>query len=205
MGGQTLSTEALVLDKRAPTESFQGFTVFSADHGPLMILQRVVRKPSAGQVSLDLFDEASFLLETSNQGHSWFVKEVRMLSRKPGIGRGYETLRHACLLAQLVLRNPAAEDGRGRVYALVQTALEAFSTSNRPDIVYFKSSYRFARDEGYPLKQQWLPTLTARDQSTATALLTRPVAELETPASHVEQLQHRLQDYLRSHTEIVVD
>lgn len=205
MGGQTLSTEALVLDKRVPTESFQGFTVFSPDHGPLMILQRVVRKPSAGQVSLDLFDEGSFLLETSNQGHTWFVKEVRLLSRKPAIGRDYDTLRFACLVAQLVLRNPPAEDGRVRVYASVHRALEAFSTSDRPDIVNFKSHYRFARDEGYPLKQQWLPTLSATDQETAAALITRPVADLETPAPLVERLQHRLQDYLRNQTEIVVD
>jgi len=35
--------------------------------------------------------------------------------------------------------------------------------------------YRFARDEGYPVKEQWFPTLNAEDRAAAAPLLNRPL------------------------------
>ena len=87
MPGLTLQTDAFVLLKRPPTDAFQGCIVFSTEHGPLHILQRLPKKSAASQVTLDLFDEATFFLESSNQGQTWFVKELNLLNRQTGIGR----------------------------------------------------------------------------------------------------------------------
>lgn len=205
MAGPSLITDALVLLKRPPMDSFQSFTAFSAEQGPLLILHRIHKKNTGEAVALDLFDEASLLLESASQGQTWFVKEARLLSRQPGLGRSYETLQAASSLAQLAARNPVSEDGRARVYTLLREAFAVLATSGRPDIVYLKCLYRFARDEGYPVKEQWFPALAAVEREPVAALLNQPVAGQTAEPALVAKLRQRLEDYLRGHTEILLD
>jgi len=201
----SLQIEALVLLKRPPSDAYRMLTVFCATHGALTVMQRIAQKPGTAAVVLDLFDEAALLLESSNQGRTWFVKEARLLHRHTEIGRSYETLRLACSLAALIARNHVHEESRPAVATLLQSAFTAFAAAARPDIVYFKSLYRFARDEGYPLKQQWFPTLPAADRPEVAALLNRPLAEQTAAPETVTRLQRRLEDYLRGHTEILFE
>ncbi len=205
MPGRQLQTEAFVLLKRPPADSFQTFTLFSPEHGALLALQRLPKKNAANHLALDLFDEVALSLETSNQGSTWFIKEVRLLARPTGIGRGYSTLTLASTFAALVARNPVHEDTRATVAALLRTAFAAFAASPRADIVFFKSLYCFARDEGYPVKQQWFPSLSAADQTLAVELLNRPLAAQTAPPEPTAHLTRLLETYLRQHTEILLD
>jgi hypothetical protein len=205
-----LQTDALVLLKQPPADSFQIFTVFSDEHGALLAIQRRSKKNAPAAVALDLFDDAAFLLESSNQGRTWFVRESRLITRHDGIGRRYESLRFASTLASLVARNPGPEDSRGPVAALLRTAFAALAQSARPDLVYFKSLYRFARDEGYPVKQEWLAGLPAASRTEAERLLATPLAALTATQSAIAgppaaALLRRLEDYLRTHTEILLE
>jgi hypothetical protein len=208
MPGLQLQTDAFVLLKRPPTDRFQGCTVFSTEHGPLHVLQRLPKKSAASQVTLDLFDEAALLLESSNQGQTWFVKEIRLLHRPTGIGRGYETLRLASAFASVIARNRVSEDSRAQVGALLRQVFAAFATTDRPDVVYFKALYCFARDEGYPVRQQWLPMLPAELRPEAEAMLRAPVASLAQAGggeTTSDILIRRLEEYLRGHTEVLLD
>ena len=209
MPGLPLQTDAFVLLKRPPSDSFQGFNVFSAEHGALLVHQRLPKrsasKAGSTTVALDLFDEVSLRLESSNQGQTWFVQEIRLITRHADLGRSYETLRHASALAALVARNPVHEDSRAPVAKLLRTAFASFAAGARPDLVWFKSLYCFARDEGYPVKQQWFPTLPVTDREAVATLLNRPLAEQTAPVAAVTHLQHRLEEYLTGHTEILLD
>jgi hypothetical protein len=206
--GLPLQTDAFVLLKRPPSDAFQGFNVFSAEHGALLVHQRLPKraanKNGSTTVALDLFDEVSLRLESSNQGQTWFVQETRLLTRHADIGRGYETLCHASALGALVARNPVHEDSRTQVAALLRQAFASFAAGARPDLVWFKSLYCFARDEGYPVKQQWFPTLPAADREAVATLLNRPLAEQTATIAIVARLQRRLEEYLTGHTEILL-
>jgi hypothetical protein len=202
---QSLQTEGFVLLRRPPADAFQSFSVFSPEHGSLLVLQRVPKKSANSAVALDLFDEVSLLLESSNQGRTWFIRETRLLHRHVEIGHSYEALRLASALASLVSRNTVDEDSRAAVADLLRSAFVAFGTATRPDIVYLKSVYRFARDEGYPLKQQWFPTLPSADRTEVATLLNRPLAGQTATPAFVARLQRRLEEYLRGHTEILLD
>lgn len=205
MPGLPLTTDAFVLLKRPPTDTFQTLTAFSPTHGTLTILQRIAKKKPAASVTLDLFDEASLLLESSNQGRTWFVKETRLVTRHAALGRSYETLVAASALAALVARNSVHEETRPAVATLVRTAFAALAQGSRPDIVYFKSLYCFARDEGYPLKQEWFPLLSAPDRADVATLLNRPLSEQTLPTPTVHRLERLLEAYLRAHTEVLFD
>ncbi len=202
---QSLQTDGVVLLKHPPADAFQQFAVFSAEHGTLVVLQRVAKRSASMATALDLFDEVALMLETSNQGRTYFVKEARLLTRYAEIGRSYDALRLASALATLVARNAVHEESRAGVAKLLRLAFEAFGSSDRPDIVYLKSLYRFARDEGYPMKEEWFSTLPTSDRAALTTLLNRPVAEQTAAADVVARLQRRLEDYLRNHTEIFME
>jgi hypothetical protein len=208
--GPTLQTDALVLLKQPPADAFQTFTVFSAEHGGLLVLQRLPKKTAPASVALDLFDDVALLLESSTQGRTWFVRESRLLTRHGDIGRRYESLQFASTLATLVARNAVPDESRAPVAALLRTAFTAFAESARPDLVYFKSLYRLARDEGYPVKQEWLAGLPATQRAEAERLLVTPLATLTENSPVITNppsalLLRRLEDYLRTHTEILLE
>lgn len=205
MPGQPLSTDAFVLLKRPPADKFQTFSVFSPTHGALLVLQRLAKSGASAAVALDLFDEASLILESSNQGQTWFAKEVRLLTRHPTIGRSYDALRFASALAALVARNPVAEETRASAAALLRAAFAAFAIDPRPDIVWLKSLYRFARGEGYPIAEHWFPTLPSADREDIAVLLNQPLAAQTAAPPAVARLTQRLENYLRGHTEILLD
>lgn len=209
--GPPLDTQALVLQRHPPSENFQRLALFSPTEGNLVALQRVAaRKGSPDSAPADLFDELQLRLETGRQGTGgagslWFVKESRLLVRHTGIGRSYEALRLACELAALVVHNPVPQESLEPVHALLRQAFAAFAAGVRPDVTAFKALYCFARDEGYPLKQDWLPTLPAADRETVAGLLALPLAEQTAGPAETARLHRRLTDYLRAHTELHLD
>jgi hypothetical protein len=202
--GQTLTTDAFVIERRPPTDAFQAFGLFSAEHGNLLAMQRVPRKASATHVAPDLFDEVSAMLESSNQGRTWFVKEIRITTRRSGIGRSYDALRFASALASVVSRNPVHEESRGSVARMLGTALDALASGARPDAVHLKSLYLFARDEGYPVQQEWMPSLSPADLSVARAVLNRRLDAQDSAAADVARLRASLEAYLGASTEIII-
>ncbi len=204
MAGPTQQTEVFILERQSPRESFQPFTAYCAEHGNLRILQRIIRKPTPGHQTLDLFDHVGVILRAGSAG-TWFVHEARLIERFAGIGGNYRRLQHAVNFTSLIARNPVHEESRASVYQLLQTALRAFASTNRPDIVGFKSLYCFARDEGYPVKEHWFPTLLREDRTAVSQLLNRPLSEQTTASPVVERLQRKLTDYLRGHSDILVD
>ncbi|MDD2762495.1 MAG: hypothetical protein PHE83_00820 [Opitutaceae bacterium] len=205
MPGRPLHTDAIVLLRKPPADRFQQFTVLSGTQGPLLCLRRLATKSAAASDALDLFDEADLFLDSSNEGRTWFIKEARVLVHHDAIGRSYDALRLASVFAGVIARNPVSEEGRAGVYVLLRQALAAFGTSARPDIVYLKALYCFARDEGYPVKQEWWQGLPAADRAVAAGLFNQPLAAQTATAPDVARLTRRLEDYLRAFTEILLD
>ncbi len=204
MGARTLSTDALVLEKQpAASDGWERHILFSPDEGILAAFRR--RSRSQREPPLDLFDDAAVVLESNNQGQSWFIREARLRTRHAGLGKSYEALTAASRLARLAVRNPVAAESRSPVFELLRAALAAMADTPRPDVVLFKSLYRFARDEGYPVREEWRTGLTATDRTEVDALLDRPVRAAQTSGAAVARLQRRLEDYLQANTEIILD
>ena len=205
MPGQLLQTEAIVLSRKLPDDRFQQLTLFSALHGGLLCLRRLTTKAAPTSTVLDLFDEADFSLESSNQGRTWFLKEARLLTRHDAIGRSYDALRLASVFTAIIVRNPVHEESRSSVYALLRQTLAVFGAAPRSDVVFLKALYCFARDEGYPVKQEWWQGLPPATRDTVANVLNQPVAAQTTAQPLVASLTRRLEDYLRTHTEILLD
>lgn len=212
MPGQQLQTSALVLAKQpSGSDSFEQLTAWSGEHGLLHILGRIpkpgkpspARRPTPGSEGrLDLFDEAELWLESSNQGRTWFIKEHRFIEQRAGLGRSYAALKAAAALAALVTRNPVPDESRPVITGLLRSSLAALAAGGRPDLVWLKSLFCFLRDEGYPVKQQWWPQLTAPDRDLAAQLLNQPLAAQTTEAATVARITRQLEDWVGRETEL---
>ncbi|MDI1318684.1 MAG: hypothetical protein PSW75_00635 [bacterium] len=205
MPGQQLQTSALVLAKQpSGSDSFEQLTAYSGEHGVLHCLRRITQSKKAAPTSapLDLFDEAELWLESSNQGRTWFIKEHRFIEQRAGIGRSYDTLKAAAALAALVTRNPVSDESRPAIADLLRSSFAALAAGGRPDIAWLKALYRFLRDEGYPVKQQWWPQLGAPDRDIAAQLLNQPLAAQTADPATVGHITRQLEDWVRGETEI---
>ena len=215
MPGQQLQTPVFILAKLpSGSDRFEQLTAFSAEHGLLHCLRRITQAKAAGTASgrrssgsqsegsLDIFDEAELWLESSTQGRTWFIKEHRIIQRHDGIGRSYEALQAAAALGLLISRNPAPDESRPALSALLRSSLTALAAGGRPDITWLKALYCFLRDEGYPVKQQWWPELPATDRDLAAELLNQPLAGQTAEPAAVARVTRRLEAWVKGETEI---
>ena len=211
MPGQQLHTTALVLARQpSGSDSFEQFTVFSAESGLILCLQRLPRPASSSRRApvsrsegpIDLFDQIEVWLESSNQGRTWFIKEHRHLARHTGIGRSYDALKAAAALATLVTRNPVPDDSQERIAALLLQSLGALDQGARADLVWLKSLFCFLRDEGLPVRQHWWQLLPAAEREAATGVLNRAIAEQDPAAPLVATLTRKLEQWTDAETEI---
>lgn len=201
MSGQLLSTRALALDRQPSGESWLRITAFSASHGLLDCLQRLARRSLGKMPPIDLFDDVHLSLESRNQGRTWFVAEASLAARHAGIAASYPALQAACRLSRLIARNPVPDDSRPAVFALLARAFAAWAAGARPDLVYFKSIYLLARDEGYPVRQAWLQPLPPEDRACAGDVVRLPIAEQTVCAADVARLVASLETFLHDHAE----
>jgi hypothetical protein len=199
--GPLHQTDAHVLAKGAHTGDHTVLTCFSPGDGLFTALLRASRGPKTDTAPTpDLFDRLALVLEhgKGSSGGPWFVREHRLLVRHASIGRDYEPLAAASRLARVVTQNPVPEDSRAAIDALLAQAFAAFARpASRPDLVYFKSLYLLARDEGLPLKQEWLPSLPAADRTLVGSALNFPSDSPDAPrAADLVRLTKRLETYL---------
>lgn len=196
MTAPTLATEFHVIDRTPGAEGWLRLTVLSPTEGRLECMQRQSSRPTAGVPPLDLFDHVRAVLETRNQGRTWFIREAMPLRRRTGLGASYEALTFACRFARLLARTPVHDDSRADVSALLDRALDAWEAVVRPDAVYFKSLFLLARDEGFPVREGWLRALGASDRATAKSVLRQPAAEQTVTEPDLRHITRLLEDYL---------
>jgi hypothetical protein len=203
VSGLSLQVQGFVLEKSPRGDRFQPLALFSPEHGLLRCYQRIsMRNPGP---AIDLFDELSATLTSSNQGHTWFFKELHVDHRHPGIGLRFEALAESCAFSALILRNPVHEEGRASICRLLKDSLVALETGAPSAIVGLKALYSFARDEGYPVKEEWLAGLRGSEREHAVTLLHTPIAAIDADrADHAPRILARLRRYLKESTELTI-
>jgi len=196
-----LSLDGIVLSKEPSGDSWLRLIVFSAHHGNTLCLKRLSHKKST-EASIDLFDQLHVNLESRNQGRSWFISEHQHLNNFQQIGKNYDSLVFASRFAKILVKNTLHEESRLHVYQLFQNALKAWNTGIRPEVTFLKSIYLLARDEGYPVKEDWCEKLPAPNRTIVTSILSTPVSEQQANEQEASSLLSSLEHYLIHHTDI---
>jgi hypothetical protein len=204
-------TEIHVLALAQNSDAHWLLTGFSPADGRITALLRQSRKSNTNiKLTPDLFDRLELALAHGRQGPSagpWFVQDVQLLQRHPALGRDYVTLTAASRLARFVARNSFAPEASAAIHTLLSMAFAALARpATRPELVLLKGLYCIARDEGLPLKQQWVPTLAGYDQQhLATALRLASDDPVAPSGFELGPLVASLADYLTREHDLRLD
>ena len=197
--------EALVLKTEPSGESFIKLYVLTVESGIFLCMKRVSKKANSSTIP-DLFDTAVILLETSQQGTMRFVKEYQLRQRREVIGQNYRSLRSASRLSQLLVANASHMPESKWLFTLTERAFDAFAAGKAPDVVLLKSVYLLLKDEGYPVRESWWPTLRADFRESAKRLLSKPSpAHIDKAEQKTcESIEQDLTQWMRHQTDLII-
>jgi len=197
--------DVLVLKTEPSGESFLKLHLLSIESGIFLCLKRR-SKQAHRSTTPDLFDRAALILERSQQGTMRFVKEYQLTQRREQIGQNYHSLRHACRLSALLVANATHMPESERLFSLTERALNAFAAGKAPEVVLFKSLYLLLKDEGYPVRESWWPTLHNEWRRHARQLLREPAPARQEQAAQksCERIEQHLSQWMRYNTDLIL-
>jgi recombinational DNA repair protein (RecF pathway) len=197
--------ETLVLKTEPTGESFLKLHLLSVESGIFLCLKRNSKRPSSSTTP-DLFDQAAVLLESSQQGTMRFVKEYQLIRRREQIGLNYHSLSKAAQFSQLLVHNAAHMPESERLFDLSSRAFDAFAAGKAPEVVLLKSLYVLLKDEGYPVREAWWPTLAPELRREAARRLKTPAPDrLERPERETcERIEAHLTRWMHHNTDLIL-
>lgn len=202
MAGATLVTDAVLLGRRESGEKGLLLTFLSPAHGLLRAFKRTSASRTGKQPLPDLFDEVTVTLEHGREGDLWFVREYIVRHRRTAIGANYPSLLYASRFATVLVHHIFSAEEAGGCHALLRQALDAWETHRRPEVTYFKTLYLFARQQGIPAREEWIPSLAAPQASQVTAILKEPLSRQQVAPPLVEKLVASFEQYLHHQHEV---
>lgn len=199
---KVILSEAVILKLTRSGERHTQVDLISPDHGLFRVLKRNSKK--ANTYAIDLFDqgEAHIDHKTGEHANRGFLTEFVVSRKRSGIGKSYRSLQAASWLSGLLLRNPLHDDTSEDLFLLAVRAFDALDDGRPAHAVMLKTLFVFARDEGYPLIEDWANKLPLEIANAVAYLLKTPLADLEHEPRIQETAYQSLALYIEHHTHI---
>ena len=203
MASPTRTLQGVVLSREESGEGSLRIRVFSSDEGLVLVYKRLASKRASGSLP-DLFDEVELRLSRPRTGSDSvsFVSEWRPLIRRPELARGQSRLGTASALSLLYQRNGAHLAEPAPAAKLLADALDSLVAGYSPVAVYLKALYRFARVEGFPVKEAWWQSLSLVQKQNAAEILNVPLRDLVQEKYATEEILESLKLWLNAETEL---
>lgn len=195
-------SDAIVLKLTPTGERFTQVNLLTSQHGLFSLLKRNQNKANA--FSIDLFDQGEAHIdnkpgENANQG---FLNDFHVSKKRSGLGKNYRLLQAASWMSGLLLANPIHEETTEDLLRLAERAFDALNDGRPPQAVMLKTLYVFARDEGYPILEDWASKLSPQIASKVATLLKTPLAEIQLDEASQKSAFASLAHYVEHHTHI---
>ena len=203
MASPTRTLQGIVLSREESGEGSLRIRVFSSDEGLVLVYKRLASKRASGSLP-DLFDEVELRLSRPRTGSDSlsFVSEWRLLTRRPELARGQSRLETASALSLLYQRNGAHQAEPAPAAKLLADALDSLVAGYSPVAVYLKALYRFARVEGFPVKEAWWQSLSLVQKQNAAETLNVPLRDFVQEECATEEILESLKLWLNAETEL---
>lgn len=197
---QLLTT--IVLARIEQGERYWRFQLFHPEEGPIVALLRRSTK-TAGHAPPDLFQVIAVSLNTAGRSKLPFISEFTVKEDHAALARSYPAFKEATSFTRTIWQNLRHAEFFPPLYQLCERALRAFESGERPNVVHFKALYQLAREEGYPVKEQWWAQQSTEDRDAIVELIQKPVTEISLQPNAENYLKD-LKHYLHHHTDIQI-
>ena len=203
MASPIRTLQGVVLSREESGEGSLRIRVFSSDEGLVLVYKRLASKRASGSLP-DLFDEVELRLSRPRTGSDSvsFVSEWRSLTRRPELARGQSRLGTASALSLLYQRNGSHLAEPAPAAKLLADALDSLVAGYSPVAIYLKALYRFARVEGFPVKEAWWQSLSLVQKQNAAEILNVPLRDLVQEEYATEEILESLKLWLNAETEL---
>lgn len=205
MPAERLTLADSIILKLSPSgERFTRVQLVNREHGLVSLLKRINSKRQSH--GFDLFDQGEVTVdhkpsESSNFG---FLLDFNVSKKRSEIGKRYERLKAAAWISGLLLANPLHAENSEDTFILAERALDSLCTQDHPFATLLKTLYVFARDEGYPVLEDWVRNLSQPVSTVVHEMLNRPLSEIDSPtqiqANAFESLTHFIE--LKTHIHV---
>jgi len=202
MPAKSTHCRALVLHRDLAGESHQRLRLLEPENGLCTAFLRQSKKPSSEQP--DIFDLGEFFLDASKDGNTWFVREFRLERRLPGLARHYPRLQAAAEYSQFLSRNTVHCHHPAAVFEAAERTLSGLEHAVLPETALLKGYFVFARQEGWPVREDWLNNLPPQHQEMAVEILNTPLKDLEPEPKIAANLYRSLKNWLAARDEVEI-
>lgn len=207
MSGPATSIEALVLDRRPSGESLQHLTLLSPQSG---LIQALLRLPGSRKSShshlVDLLDVIQVTTKAPRVGSGvLFASQPEITRRHTAIGANYQRLESAMAYARLLARNAGHLEDHQQLFDEAIQFFSVLEQTPHPEAALLKALYRFLRREGYPVREDWLRTMSASRYQDTLLVLKSPLRELNTPVETILSLLSSLKAWTTRETDLLLD
>lgn len=200
--GAELVSQIIVLTKRERGEKFWLLEALSPEKGCLSFLVRKTSK--AGKTTIpDLFDFAEVRLKAKGEEDFYFLTEYHLVQRGQKIAQHYQNFHWAMRFALLLSRNAQHLTHPEVVFNMMKKSIQAWMDFELAEIIYLKSVFVFAKNEGFAVQQGWLGSLSHAQKETVETLLYTPLREMEKEES-TSALIELLERWLVRHCEFII-
>ncbi|MBC2594234.1 hypothetical protein H5P28_08155 [Ruficoccus amylovorans] len=200
MPAESVQLEALVLGREQTGENHLRFSLLDPESGRR---EAFYRQTQAGKgTPPDLFDRGEFHLEAARSGNAWFVREFRLRQRLSGISRHYANFQAAAEWALFLRHNAVHCHMPATVFDIAQKTFSALENTAQPEAALLKGFYLFARQEGWPVREEWLRNLPTTERDSAAHILNSPLEVLAASPETARRLARTLKNWLAARDEV---
>lgn len=201
---QPAQSEAIVLRTRPHGEQFVACDVLSPDWGLITIYHR--RGKLTGSLTQpDLFDIGEWQVRFKDSDKHAFSSSFHLHHRPRSIAAHYRVYCEAARWAGFLCANSNHLEDPATVYRHAIKVFQAFETGVRADVTFLKGVFQLAIDEGYAVREQWLPGLQTPLRKMAVYLLRTPLCQIECDPEAVNGVRKSLLHYLAQTAEFIIE
>ena len=192
---------ATVLNREFRGETSVYITAFAHDLG----LMRMMKKCSAKKTSSlpDLFDDIAIAGEMQSPTSLKFARDFDIIKRRNDIATNYDSFEQACKISLSVVKNGAHIENSARLSTQLRSALDAIANGASAEIVRLKFMYLLAKNEGYPVKEDFYARLSQPQKELFSLLIKLPALELKDYATRTSPILESYLNWLYSNTDII--
>lgn len=189
----TESVDALLLDCAPSGESFLKLFWICPTAADYALLRESKRKTAARPSPPQ---QIEMTVESSRSGGARFVREWRIVREWPQLARHYANFVSWGNLIRFLRPNLSHLSDYAPAHALLLTTLDALAAGKPAEETELKALFQFARVEGYPVKEEWLATLSGPRREFAINVIYSPLAAITSHPVETSALIASLKRYL---------
>lgn len=200
MRGASTTDDLTVLYRDLRGESSLYLETFSAKNSIVAVVKRISAKKTSALP--DVFDDIDASLNPSDSGGLKFLGEFEIARRRAGIAARYESFEDAAAIVNLVRHNGRHIEDCAKLSARLRRSLDAIDAGLPSAVVRIKFLYLLARDEGYPVREDFFEKLSDIEKKLFVLIVKTPSAELSDFKAHSRGMLEKLERWTAEFTDI---